>query len=165
MRVAAAAVAALLVGAAACGNGEPTSDEASFGASSVNDSSSTSTTAPPVGTPFPDGVYQWSLTAEDWTAAGLPGDTESDVQHHVVTFAGGTAYDIAVHEDGTREPASTWHYASTGEQEITLTDEEGRSLRLHWELGENELTFTMDPNEGEPYDRALWTARPLAKVG
>lgn len=161
----AVATAALLVGVAACGNGEPASDEASFGASSANESSTAPTTAAPVGTPFPDGVYQWSLSPEDWTAAGLPADTEADIQHHVVTFAGGTAYDIAVLEDGTRQPASRWTYTPSGEQEISLTHEDGRSLTLHWELADNQLTFTMDPDEGEAHDRALWTARPLDKVG
>lgn len=165
-QVAWGAVAALLLGVvAACGGSSSPDNQASFGSSSADSSAGPETTPPATGTPFPDGVYQWELTADDWTAAGLPPDTEADVEHHVVTFAGGTAYDIAILRDGSREPASEWRYTPSGDHQVTLTDDGGRSLTLQWEMTGNELIFQMGPDQGEPFDRVLWTARPLRKVG
>jgi hypothetical protein len=164
-----AALAALLVGAVGCGGssgGDP-DNEASLGSASPGGSSTveSATSVPVAGPPFPEGVYQWSLTSEDWTAAGLPAETEADVSHHIVTFAGGTAYDVAVHHDGSRQIAAEWRFAPIGDHQVSLTDEGGRSLTLQWEFTGNELRFQMAPDQGEPRDHVLWTAQPLLKVG
>jgi hypothetical protein len=173
--IARAAVAATLsLTVVACGDspgdeaGSASSPPSSAGAGAGSASSASTTVLAAPGTPFPEGVYQGSLTAEDWTAQGLPGDSESDVDYHVVTFTGGTVYDIAAHEDGSRQTGSQWTYTVTGDQQITLTDlsDTTRTLTMQWELSEdNQLTFTMPPDQGEPEDRVLWTSHPFAKVG
>jgi hypothetical protein len=148
------------------GSASGSSPPSSAGAGSASSASTTVLAAP--GTPFPEGVYQGSLEPEDWTAQGLPGDSESDVVSHVVTFTGGTVFDIAAHEDGSRQTGSQWTYIVTGDQQITLTDvsDPSRTLTMQWELSEdNQLTFTMVPDQGEPEDRVLWTSNPFAKVG
>jgi hypothetical protein len=169
--VRAAAAATLTLVVVACGDspGDETGSGASPPSSGGGSESSASTTvlAAP-GTPFPEGVYQGTLTPDDWTAQGLPGDTQSDVDYHVITFTGGTVYDIAAHEDGSRQTGSQWTYTVTGDQQITLTDlsDTSRTLTMQWELSEdNQLTFTMAPDQGEPEDRVLWTSNPFAKVG
>jgi hypothetical protein len=169
--VRAAAAATLTLVVVACGDspGDETgagSSPPSSGGGSGSSASTTVLAAP--GTPFPEGVYQGSLTPEDWTAEGLPADTQSDVDYHVITFTGGTVYDIAAHEDGSRQTGSQWTYTVTGDQQITLTDlsDTSRTLTMQWELSEdNQLTFTMAPDQGEPEDRVLWTSNPFAKVG
>jgi hypothetical protein len=168
----AAAAATLTLVVVACGDspgdeaGTASSPPSSAGAGSASSASTTVLAAP--GTPFPDGVYQGSLTPDDWTAEGLPADSEADVESHVVTFAGGTVYDIAALEDGTRQTGSQWTYTVTGEHQITLSELSGtnRTLTMQWELSEdNQLTFTMAADQGEPEDRVLWTSNPFAKVG
>jgi hypothetical protein len=169
----AAAAATLTLVVVACGDSpgdeanSATSPPSSAGAGAGSSSASTTVLAAP-GTPFPEGVYQASLEADDWTAQGLPADTESDVESHVVTFTGGTVYDIAAHEDGSRQTGSQWTYTVTGDQQITLSElgDTNRTLTMQWELSEdNQLTFTMASDQGEPEDRVLWTSNPFAKVG
>lgn len=168
----AAAAATLTLVLVACGDSpgdeadSATSPPSTARAGSASSASTTVLAAP--GTPFPEGVYQASLDPEDWTAQGLPADTESDVESHVVTFTGGTVYDIAAHEDGSRQTGSQWTYTVTGDQQITLSElgDANRTLTMQWELSEdNQLTFTMAPDQGEPEDRVLWTSNPFAKVG
>jgi hypothetical protein len=171
--VRAAAAATLTLVVVACGD-SPAGDEAGSASpppSSAGDgsaSSASTTVLAAAGTPFPEGVFQGSLTPDDWTAQGLPADSESDVDYHVVTFTGGTVYDIAAHEDGTRQTGSQWTYTVTGEHRITLSDlsDTSRTLTMQWDLSEdNQLTFTMEPDQGQPEDRVLWTSHPFAKVG
>jgi hypothetical protein len=168
----AAIAATLTLAVVACGDspaGEETGSAASSSPPSSAASSGTPTSAVAApGTPFPEGVYQGSLTPDDWTAQGLPADTESDVDYRVVTFTGGTVYDIAALDDGTRETGSQWTYTVTGDHQITLTDlsDTSRTLTMGWELSDdNQLTFTLEPDQGTPEDRVLWTSRPFAKVG
>ena len=170
LRAAATATLALVV--VACGDspgdeaGSGASPPSSAGAGSGSSASTTALAAP--GTPFPEGVYQGSLSPDDWTAQGLPADSQSDVDYHVITFTGGTVYDIAAHLDGTRETGSQWTYTVTGDNEITLIDpgDMSRTLTMQWDLSEdNQLTFTMAPDQGAPEDRVLWTSHPFAKVG
>jgi hypothetical protein len=173
----AAVVATLSLAVVACGDSpgdetgaasSPSSAGAGSDGSGGSASSASTTVLAAPGTPFPEGVYQGSLTPEDWTAQGLPADSESDVDYHVVTFTGGTVYDIAAHEDGSRETGSQWTYTVTGDQQITLTDlsDTSRTLTMEWELSDdNQLTLTMAPDQGEPEDRVLWTSHPFAKVG
>jgi hypothetical protein len=173
--VRAAAAATLTLVVVACGDspgdeaGTAASPPSSAGAGSASSASSASTTTlAAAGTPFPEGVYQGSLTPDDWTAEGLPADSEADVDSHVITFTGGTVYDIAAHDDGSRQTGSQWTYSVTGDHEITLTQlgDTSRTLTMQWDLSEdNQLTFTMPPDQGEPEDRVLWTSRPFAKVG
>jgi hypothetical protein len=168
----ATATATLSLAVVACGGGSSADDEAGSEAvppsSEPGSASSASTSVlPAAGPPFPDGVYQGSLTPADWTAEGLPRDTDADVEFHVITFTGGTVYDIAIHTDGSRETGGQWTYLVTGDHQITLTEagDTSRTVTMEWELSDNQLSLTMDRDEGEPEDRVLWTSHPLAKVG
>src|ERR671922_1374936 len=95
----AAVVATLSLAVVACGDSpgdetgaasSPSSAGAGSDGSGGSASSASTTVLAAPGTPFPEGVYQGSLTPEDWTDQGLPADRESDVDYHVVTFTGGT---------------------------------------------------------------------------
>jgi branched-chain amino acid transport system substrate-binding protein len=114
-----------------------------------------------VGTPFPDGVYETTPSAEAWIAAGFP--EEAGIRHRV-TFENGRLDDRCVLADGTTEPCFIGTYRSIGDHEVEFGDRSA-SFRLRWRIEGDTLTFEMDPDEGDEGDRIVFTSAPWTRVG
>jgi hypothetical protein len=123
----------------------------------------TPSTTPPAGTPLPQGVFETSFPLEAWTAAGLPVATWDGFKHQL-TLDDGSLRDECVHEDGTREDCFIGTYTPVGDHEAVFKDKKG-SFRIRWQFDGNALTFTFDPNEGQPDDHVVWATNPWTKIG
>jgi ABC-type branched-subunit amino acid transport system substrate-binding protein len=121
----------------------------------------TTATAEAVGTPFPDGVYETTPSAEAWIAAGFP--EEAGILHRV-TFEDGRLDDRCVLTDGTVERCFVGTYRTIGDHEVEFGDDVA-SFRLRWRLEGDILTFEMDPDEGEEGDRIVFTSAPWTRIG
>ena len=118
------------------------------------------TTAVEITTPFPEGVYETTPSAEAWIAAGFP--EEAGLKHRI-SFRSGRFEDRCVQKDGTEETCWAGTYRDVGDHEIELGDA-GFSIRLRWRLEGDTLTFEMDPDEGEEGDRIVFTSAPWTRV-
>lgn len=113
-----------------------------------------------VATPFPEGVYETTPSAQAWIAAGEP--QEAGIRHRI-TFKEGRLHGQCILKDGSIEECLVGNYRDVGDHEVEFFDDHG-SFRLHWRFEGDLLIFEMDPDQGDQDDRIVFTSSPWTPV-
>jgi hypothetical protein len=173
MRFGTLVLAAVLMGAA-CGDGDDggggdDGGDRAGSATTVADGaaeSTTSTTREPAFPAPPDGVYEATITVDDWTAAGNPADTFAEVNeegHYILTLDAGSIHVDCAFADGHTESCFDGTYTSIGPDEIVVGDPGGTGS-ARWSFADDELRFTIDDPD-RPAERAIFASQPWIKIG
>jgi hypothetical protein len=144
---------------------------ASSGGTPSASSGGTSDTTDPSATPVAmgrspiDGVYHVTITVDDGVAAGLSERQAGSIDGKVATtFSLGTVRQFI--DGGVLSDGFMGTFAVEGDR-VILTDNEGVSLTLGYELKGHELLFTIvddpAPSPGGAFDAALWTSHPFVR--
>ena len=98
----------------------------------------TSTTREPAFPAPPDGVYEATITVDDWTAAGNPANTFAEVNeegHYILTLGAGSIHVDCAFADGHTETCFDGDYTSIGPDEIVVGDDAGTGS-TRWSFAE-----------------------------
>lgn len=114
----------------------------------------------------PDGVFEATITVDDWTAAGNSADTFAEVNeegHYILTLEPGSIHVDCAFADGRTETCFDGNYTSIGPDEIVVGDDAGTGS-TRWSFANNELRFTID-DPSKTVERAIFTSKPWIKIG
>ncbi len=166
MRIGTLLVAAALT-VAACGDDDGGDDaSAASTTTTVADATTTTTTRELAFPAPPDGVYEATITVEDWTAAGNPAESFAEVNeegHYILTLDAGSIHVDCAFADGHTETCFDGTYTSIGPDEIVVGDEVGTGS-TRWSFADGELRFTIEDPDAT-VERAIFASQPWVKIG